>query len=135
MPPPEPFKDVRMRGFQDRAEVSAVVALLEQRLRPQPAEPVGLRDAAGRVLAAAEGAVVFRAGRVLRPQDVGVLASLGASPVDVVRRPGVAILVTGDELLPCGAKPEGFRIVDSNSVMLEALVRRDGGVPQTAPLV
>src|SRR5205823_13855555 len=35
----------------------------------------------------------------------------------------------------CGSRPQGFRIVDSNSVMLEALVRRDGGVPQTAPLV
>jgi molybdopterin molybdotransferase len=75
------------------------------------------------------GSVVLRAGRVLRPQDVGVLASLGVSPVPVVRRPHVAVLVTGDELLPCGARPEGFRIVDSNSVMLQALVRRDGGVP------
>jgi molybdopterin molybdotransferase len=72
---------------------------------------------------------------VLRPQDVGVLASLGATPVSVVRRPAVAILITGDELLPCGSRPEGCRIVDSNSVMLEALVRRDGGVPQTAPLI
>jgi molybdopterin molybdotransferase len=75
------------------------------------------------------GTVVLRAGRVLRPQDVGVLASLGASPVSVVRRPTVAVLVTGDELLPCGSRPEGFRIVDSNSVMLDALVRRDGGLP------
>jgi molybdopterin molybdotransferase len=75
------------------------------------------------------GTVVLKAGRVLRPQDVAVLASLGASPVEVVRRPSVAILVTGDELLPCGARPEGFKIVDSNSVMLAALVRRDGGLP------
>ncbi|HYT88324.1 MAG TPA: gephyrin-like molybdotransferase Glp [Gemmataceae bacterium] len=75
------------------------------------------------------GTVVLKAGRVLRPQDVAVLASLGASPVEVVRRPSVALLVTGDELLPCGARPEGFKIVDSNSVMLAALVRRDGGLP------
>src|SRR5206468_2623857 len=74
------------------------------------------------------GTVVLRAGRVLRPQDLGVLASLGATPVTVVRQPTVAVLVTGDELLPCGAKPEGYRIVDSNSVMLAALVRRDGGL-------
>jgi molybdopterin molybdotransferase len=39
----------------------------------------------------------------------------------------VAILVTGDELLPPGSKPDGFQIVDSNSVVLRALVRRDGG--------
>ncbi|MBV9122483.1 MAG: molybdopterin molybdotransferase MoeA [Planctomycetes bacterium] len=81
------------------------------------------------------GSVVLRAGRVLRPQDVGALASLGVSPVPVIRRPTVSILVTGDELLPCGSRPEGFRIVDSNSVMLEALVRRDGGLPDIAPLV
>jgi len=81
------------------------------------------------------GAVVLRAGRVLRPQDVGVLASIGASPVAVMRRPRVDILVTGDELLPCGAKPQGHRIVDSNSVMLEALVRRDGGEPCVPPIV
>jgi molybdopterin molybdotransferase len=44
----------------------------------------------------------------------------------VVRCPTAAILVTGDELLPCGSRPEGYRIVDSNSVMLSALLRRDG---------
>jgi molybdopterin molybdotransferase len=81
------------------------------------------------------GTVVLRAGRVLRPQDVGVLASLGATPVPVVRRPAVAVLVTGDELLPCGSRPQGYRIVDSNSVMLQALVRRDGGLPGPAVLV
>lgn len=73
-----------------------------------------------------EGAVVLHAGRQLRPQDVGVLASVGAAPVPVFRRPSVAILVTGDELLPCGARPQGYQIVDSNSVMLAALLARDG---------
>jgi len=47
----------------------------------------------------------------------------------------VALIITGDELLPCGTRPQGCRIVDSNSVMLEALVRRDGGVPHTAPVI
>jgi molybdopterin molybdotransferase len=74
----------------------------------------------------ASGQIILRRHRLLRPQDLGVLASVGASPVPVVRRPTVAILVTGDELLPAGAKPEGFRIVDSNSLMLVALLRRDG---------
>jgi molybdopterin molybdotransferase len=81
------------------------------------------------------GTVVLRAGRRLRPQDVAVLASLGAALVPVARRPSVALLVTGDELLPCGSKPQGFQIVDSNSVMLAALVRRDGGLPRDATLV
>lgn len=95
-----------------------------------PARNVGHR---GEDVAA--GSVVLRAGRVLRPQDVGVLASIGASPVNLVRRPTVAVLVTGDELLPPGSRPEGTRIVDSNSVMLAALVRRDGGVPANAVYV
>src|SRR5262249_6674382 len=83
----------------------------------------------------APGAVVLHAGRVLRPQDVAVLASLGATPVQVARQPTVAVLVTGGEVLPCGARPGGVKIVDSNSVMLAALVRRDGGLPSEARLV
>jgi molybdopterin molybdotransferase len=239
--PPSPFRDVRMKGFRERAEVAEVLACLAGRVRPLPAEGVTLPEAAGRVLAedvvapvpvpafdraamdgyalrgeetfgagpynplefivvgaafpglpfagrvesgqavrimtgaplpagadtvlqaeAAEeaagrvrvseavppgrhvgrrgedieaGAVVLSAGRVLRPQDVGVLASLGVSLVPVRRRPRVALIVTGDELLPWGSKPEGYRIVDSNSVMLTALVRRDGGLPGPAQLV
>lgn len=75
------------------------------------------------------GQLLLYAGRVLRPQDVGILSAVGIATVRVVRRPGVSILVTGDELLPAGSKPEGFRIADSNSPMLTALVRRDGGIP------
>lgn len=80
----------------------------------------------------AAGTKLLSKGRVLRPQDVGVLASIGAVEVPVVRRPRVRIVVTGDELLPAGMltkKPEGCRIVDSNGPMLGALVRRDGGLP------
>lgn len=72
------------------------------------------------------GGIVLRAGRVLRPQDLGILASVGATPIRVFKRPSVAVLVTGDELLPCGAQPSGYQIVDSNGVMLAALLRRDG---------
>jgi molybdopterin molybdotransferase len=53
----------------------------------------------------------------------------------VIRRPRIDILITGDELLPVGSTPSGCRIVDSNSVMLAALVRRDGGEPRVAPLL
>jgi molybdopterin molybdotransferase len=81
------------------------------------------------------GRTVLAAGRVLRPQDLGLLASLGVTTVTAVRRPRVDILITGDELLPVGSKPEGFRIVDSNSVMLSALVKRDGGESRIAPLL
>ncbi|MFL5339404.1 MAG: gephyrin-like molybdotransferase Glp [Gemmataceae bacterium] len=82
-----------------------------------------------------EGKLVLPAGRVLRPQDLGLLASIGVASVLVVRRPAVRILITGDELLPAGSRPEGYRIVDSNSVMLAALVRRDGGLPTQISLL
>ena len=73
------------------------------------------------------GRELLRTGRRLRPADVGILAAVGVASVAVVGRPRVAVLVTGDELLPPGAKPDGYRIVDSNSPMLAALVGRDGG--------
>lgn len=83
----------------------------------------------------AAGTVVLTAGRVLRPQDLGVLASIGLGQVPVIRQPRVQIVITGDELLPAGSIPQGFRIVDSNGPMLAALVRRDGGLPLAAGLV
>src|SRR5574340_233071 len=72
---------------------------------------------------------VLQPARVLRPQDVGVLASVGLAEVPVVRRPRVRIVVTGNELLPAGSRPEGCKIVDANGPMLDALVQRDGGIP------
>ncbi len=73
------------------------------------------------------GDSVLRAGRRLRPQDAGLLASIGAAAPRCVRRPRVQLVITGDELLPVGSRPEGPRIVDSNSLVLVALVRREGG--------
>ncbi len=74
-----------------------------------------------------QGTRVLAAGRRLRPQDAGLLASIGIDRVACVRQPRVRLLVTGDELLPAGQRPEGARIADSNSVVLRALVARDGG--------
>jgi molybdopterin molybdotransferase len=76
------------------------------------------------------GSIVLRAGRVLRPQDLGVLSGLGLEAIRVVRRPVVTILVTGDELLPPGTPPSGHRFADMNGPMLSALVQRDGGLPR-----
>jgi len=96
-----------------RVEIAAAVA---------PRKNVG---AAGEDIVA--GNVVLRAGRRLRAQDVGLLASIGAAEPVCVRRPRVRLLITGDELLPPGSRPAGAHIVDSNSPMLAALVSRDGG--------
>ena len=73
------------------------------------------------------GTTILSKGRQLRPQDVGVLASIGAR-VSVIRKPRVRIVVTGNELLPPGAVPTGSQIVDSNSPMLAAMIQRDGGL-------
>jgi molybdopterin molybdotransferase len=75
------------------------------------------------------GTTVLPAGRRLRPQDVGVLASIGVAAAPVVRRPRVRIVITGNELVPVGTLPSGNRIVDANGPMLAALVHRDGGIP------
>jgi molybdopterin molybdotransferase len=73
------------------------------------------------------GTRVLAAGRRLRPQDAGLLASIGVAWPRCVRRPRVRLVITGDELLRPGSRPDGPRIVDSNSVVLRALVERDGG--------
>jgi molybdopterin molybdotransferase len=73
------------------------------------------------------GDVALPQGRRLRPQDAGLLASIGVAEPLCVRRPRVQLVITGDELLPPGSRPEGARIVDSNSVVLRSLVERDGG--------
>jgi molybdopterin molybdotransferase len=73
------------------------------------------------------GDPVLARGRRLRPQDAGLLASIGVAEVACLRRPRVQLVITGDELLPPGSTPSGARIVDSNSVVLSALVARDGG--------
>lgn len=78
----------------------------------------------------AEGTVVLRAGRRLRPQDLGLLSSIGRARILVVRRPVVRVVVTGNELMPPGSRPDGYRIADANGPMLAGLVERDGGLPR-----
>ena len=75
------------------------------------------------------GTAVLSAGRQLRPQDLGVLSSIGVSSVAVVKRPRVRIVITGNELLAAGSTPHGYQISDANGPMLSALVARDGGLP------
>jgi molybdopterin molybdotransferase len=83
----------------------------------------------------ARGTVVLRTGRKIRPQDVGVLSSIGIARASVVRPACVRIVVTGNELLPAGSQPSGNRIADANGPMLAALVRRDGGIPVNPGIV
>ncbi len=77
-----------------------------------------------------QGQLVLTAGTVLRGPEIAVLASLGVAEVEVVRRPRVAILSTGDELLTPGDPPAPGKIYDSNLYGLSALVTQYGGVPR-----
>lgn len=73
--------------------------------------------------------LVIKAGATIRPQEIGLLASLGRVAIPVVRRPRVAILATGDELLEAGATPAPGTIINSNSFSLAAQVLEAGGEP------
>jgi molybdopterin molybdotransferase len=75
------------------------------------------------------GERVMEPGRVIRPQEIGVLASLGHETVLVHRRPRVAILATGDELLEVHEPLAPGKIRNSNEYTNAALVARTGGIP------
>jgi len=72
--------------------------------------------------------ILFKKDRCLRPQDIGLIASIGLEKIKVVRKPIVELFITGNELLKPGEKPNGVHIVDSNSVMLSPMIDRDGGI-------
>jgi molybdopterin molybdotransferase len=78
----------------------------------------------------AKGELVLEKDRVLRPQEIGVLASLGRSTALVIRRPIVAILATGDELIGVDQPLAPGRIYDSNTYTIAAEVSRYGGIPK-----
>ncbi len=75
------------------------------------------------------GQAVLKPGMVLRPQEIGMLAAVGQTEVAVVRRPRVAILATGDEVVPPDQPPGPGQIRDANSYAVAAQVQSFGGVP------
>ncbi|MBI2164863.1 MAG: molybdopterin molybdotransferase MoeA [Chloroflexi bacterium] len=75
------------------------------------------------------GQVVLQKGTVLGAAHIGVLASLGFASVPVIRRPVVAILATGNELVRPGRVSRAGKIYDSNSFSVAAAVQRCGGIP------
>jgi molybdopterin molybdotransferase len=76
---------------------------------------------------ATAGEVVVAAGSLVRPQEIGMAASLGLSLLKVRRKAQVAVLATGDELLDAGATPVPGKIVNSNSYSLAAQITDAGG--------
>ena len=72
------------------------------------------------------GEVVLQKGRRLKPQDLGLLAMLGVGHVQVYKKPRVALLSSGDELLEVDAPLTAGKIHDSNSYALAALIENTG---------
>lgn len=77
----------------------------------------------------AVGDLLFPQGHQLRPQDIGGLAGVGITTVPVVARPRVAILATGDEVVPANQEPAPGQIRDINSYTIAMMIQRAGGAP------
>jgi molybdopterin molybdotransferase len=75
------------------------------------------------------GQVILKRGTLLRPQDLGILAGLGVSEVDVVVRPRAAIISTGEEIVDIAQKPGPGQIRDINSYTLHGLCVKSGAEP------
>jgi molybdopterin molybdotransferase len=103
-------------------ELSGIVSIL------QPIAPMKNVGRIGEDIR--RGDVVLSRGRKLRPQDLGVLASIQIAHVPVYRRPTVACIITGNELVEVGTPLTACQIVDSNSFTLSGLVRRLGAIPR-----
>lgn len=78
----------------------------------------------------ASGNIFLRRGTLIRPPEVNMLAGFGVALVPVYRRPTVAIISTGDELVELGRTPGAGEIINSNALSLAAAVVEAGGIPR-----
>ena len=76
-----------------------------------------------------QGQKIIKAGTRIRPQENGVLAALGMTDIEVFQRPTVAIISTGDEIVPVEETPAPGKIRDMNSHTLAALIQEAGAIP------
>lgn len=120
--------DAVVRVEECSPDESAQVLVLHRRIMPG----ADIRVAGEEVAA---GSVLLPPGARLGPAAAGLLGSLGIDAVPVHRRPVVAVLVTGDEIVPSDGPPAADQIRDSNGPMLDSLVRSCGGCPVREPLV
>ncbi len=75
------------------------------------------------------GDLIFEAGWVLRPQDIGVLASIGKAFIRVRKKPIIGIISTGRELVPVDACPQPGQVREVNSHLISVILRRHGAIP------
>ena len=100
-------------------------------IREAPKAGANIRQSAEDI---ATGATVLERGRRISPADVGLLASIGRSFVQVHRRPSVAIVSTGDELVEADEEVTPGRVVNSNAYSLAAAVAEAGAIPVLLPI-
>jgi molybdopterin molybdotransferase len=118
---------VQFEDTDEEKRKSARKPLNEIGILRQAAKGLNIRKAGEDI---SKGSLILKAGTVLRPQEIGVLASLGKDVINVIRRPVVAVLATGDELVDIKeALPPG-KIYNSNTYSLAAQVMRYGGIPK-----
>lgn len=79
--------------------------------------------------------LVLPAGHVLKPVDLGAIAAAGHQIVRVTRKPKVAILPTGSELVPIGSKLKAGDILEYNSLVIASQIRQMGGEPTRYPII
>lgn len=84
---------------------------------------------------ATPGQELIKAGAFLRPQQIGLLAAFGLEKVEVTRSPRVAIISTGDEIVPINANLRKGQIRDVNSWSLEAVCLKNGARPERLGIV
>lgn len=107
--------------FEETEEYSETVTIRRPATPGQNIRPAGEDVAAG--------TPILSAGTPISAPALGLLAALGEAAVSVHPRPRVAILATGDEIVPPEATPGPGQIRDSNGPMIAAMVREAGGVP------
>jgi molybdopterin molybdotransferase len=112
--------------------VEHTVARIGRVLIPQPAEPG--RNVNPRGCEARAGDPLLQPGKRLDYSDVALLAAVGHTRVRVFRRPVVAIISTGDEVVGIAETPLPHQVRNSNASALGALVERAGGVPSVLPI-
>jgi molybdopterin molybdotransferase len=127
-----------MTGAPVPAGANAVV-MVEHVEREGDLVAVGARAERGqfvnpRAAETARGETLVRQGKRLDYTDIAMLATVGAATVEVFARPSVAIIPTGDEIVPVEALPQDHQIRNSNVYSLAAQVRRAGGTPVMLPV-
>ncbi len=110
--------------------VDAIGDTVEVLAQVSPGQNVGLRGEDVK-----RGDVVFKKGRLLKPSDVGLLASMGLAGVPVYERPRVLIVPTGEEIVPRGEEPLPGQMNESNGVMNYLYGKRFGGLPTVHGIV